>query len=132
MSLSDTQFLRQFEDLSLPPEEFGHRGHLRLAWLYLSKYPLEEAITRIATGISRYANGLGATGKFHHTLTEAIVRIMASRLEGTSYNNLDDYLSCNPDLVNDVAKVVRHYYSDQCLNSAEARQGFIAPDLRGF
>jgi hypothetical protein len=132
MSLSDTQFLRQFEDLSLPPEEFGHRGHLRLAWLYLNAYPLEEAIARTATGISKYATSLGETGKFHHTLTEAIVRIMASRLQGSIYSNLDDYLSSNPDLVNDVAKVVRHYYSDQCLNSTEARQGFIAPDLRGF
>src|SRR2546426_498027 len=51
-SMEDGEFLRLFHDGDLPSEEFRHRGHLRLAWLVLSKHSRIEA-ERIFTRESR-------------------------------------------------------------------------------
>lgn len=76
MGLPDNEFLKQFEAKKLPPEEFTHTGHLRLAWLYINQYELDTAIDKITHGIDAHASSLGAPDKFHYTITEALVRIM--------------------------------------------------------
>ncbi len=81
MHLSDQDFIHQFEQKTLPLKEFNHRSHLRLAWLYLHKYSLLPALKKITEGIEAFAVSLGANDKFHHTLTEAIVRIMHLRCQ---------------------------------------------------
>lgn len=130
MSLSDREFIRQFEQKTLPQVYFDHRGHLRLAWLYLNHCSLDEAIRKTIRGIKAYADSLGATGKFHHTLTEAVVRIMYGRLQQGRFSTLDAFLSANPDLVQNLRAVLRSYYSEDRLNSVVARRGFEFPDLR--
>ncbi|MGI9286801.1 MAG: hypothetical protein ACR2P1_15545 [Pseudomonadales bacterium] len=132
MSLSDNVFLHQFEEMTLPAEEFTHRGHLRLAWLYLNRYGLQVAIEKTTNGIRAYAASMGATDKFHHTLTEAIVRIMFSRLQRNRTKNFDTYLLTNQDLVENISDVVHSHYSENHLNSTTAKRGFVAPDVKDF
>ena len=132
MAITNEIFLEQFENLTLNPELFDHSGHLRLAWLYLNEYPLEIAIEKVTTGISTYASSLGATEKFQHTLTEAIVRIMANRLNSCKENSFEGYLVINRDIVDDIGSVVKVHYSDERLNSDSARASFVPPDLLPF
>ena len=132
MTITDEKFLAQFESQTLNPELFDHYGHLRLAWLYLNKYPLETAIDKVTNGIATYASSLGATDKFQHTLTEAIVRIMANRLNCSNEDSLKAFLVTNQDLVDDICSVVKLHYSDERLNSDAARTSFVAPDLLPF
>ena len=47
MPLSDADFIDQFERKILSPEHFNHIGHLRLAWLYLQKNSLTNAVKRM-------------------------------------------------------------------------------------
>jgi len=130
--MQDREFLNQFEAHTLDPSYFGHQGHLRLAWLYLNSYPLETAISKVTTGISSYAESLGATDKFQHTLTEAIVRIMAIRLEPDTPVSLELFLARNNDLVENIWGVVGRYYSQETLNSELAKAQFVEPDLRSI
>ena len=132
MPLSDAEFLAQFEQQTLPPAAFDHRGHLRLAWLYLSRNPLERAVDRVTAGIAAYAASLGAADKFHHTLTEAIVRIMSARRRRGHYPTLEAYLAANPDLVRDIRGVVLACYSPELLDSPRARRMFLPPDRAAF
>ena len=132
MNLSDNDFLAQFERQTLPDDEFDHRGHLRLAWLYLKNEPLDAAVKKTTDGIEAYATSLGATNKFHHTLTEAIVRIMHGRLQQANSQTLDEFLIDNPDLVENMTGVLRSYYSEGRLNSEVARLSFNSPDIRSF
>ena len=132
MDRTDDAFLKSFENCTLPDSEFDHRGHLRLAWLYLERYSLEEAIERSCDGISNYAASLGASGKFHRTLTEAIVRIMHIRKQAGAEPDFDGFLDKNPDLVENMKEVVNSHYSEARLFSDEARTIFLAPDLRDF
>jgi len=131
MSLSDREFLRQFEQLTLAEQEFSHLGHLRLAWLYLNKYDLPSAVVKTSKGITAYANSLGATDKFHPTLTEAIVRIMHSRLQPDD-KSLDAYLDRNQDLVENMWAVLHEFYSPDLLFSDRAKREFVEPDLKPF
>lgn len=132
MTISDTTFLEKFEDQTLSPDYFNHSGHLRLAWLYLTKYPLETAIDKVTKGISAYANSLGAKDKFQHTLTEATVRIMASRLKQSNESSLDEYLDNNSDLIEDLWQVISDHYSKERLTSDKAKASFVEPDLKPF
>ena len=43
MSISHQQFLEQFENQTLDPNYFDHRGHIRLAWLYLNDATFDQA-----------------------------------------------------------------------------------------
>ena len=132
MTFTDAEFLRRFEDKSLPPEAFDHRGHLRLAWLYLRDCDPEQAVAKTTAGIAAYAAHLGAADKFHHTLTEAVVRIMSARLARCRTADLETYLRANRDLVEDLRGVLLRRYRPQTLDSALARRQFLPPDLAGF
>ena len=132
MTMNHLEFLTAFEDHSLPPEQFDHIGHLRIAWLYLINNKLDEAIYKVTTGISSYATSLGATDKFQHTLTEAIVRIMAIRANNKCEVTFPDFLTNNPDLVENLPKVLNTYYSHDRLNSDLAKRTYLEPDRQPF
>ena len=128
MNNSDRHFIDQFENQTLPPEKFNHLGHLRLAWLYLATLPLEDAIATMTHGLRVYAASLGASEKFHHTLTEALLRIMAARITNGKYTSFDAFLEDNQDIVNDASAVVAEHYSKDCIMSSAAKESFIQPD----
>ena len=130
MTLTDTQFIEQFENKTLNPVHFNHRGHLRLVWLYLNEFELETAIQKTANGINDYATSLGATDKFHHTVTEAVVRIANERILSQNPVDFDSFLTQNNDIVSDLIQVLNQYYTPERLQSSEARISFLPPDLR--
>src|SRR2546427_5410870 len=75
-SMDDQELLRLFHDGNLPGEQFRHKGHLRLAWLVLSRYPTDEVPTIVAREIRRFAGANGASSRYHDTLTRFWVRLV--------------------------------------------------------
>lgn len=126
--LDDDTFMIRFERLDLGPEYFDHRGHLRMGWLHLRRYGLDEGNARVCDGIRSLAMKFGAPGKFNHTLTEALMRIMAVRMDVAADPDFEAFLVRNPDLVDDARGVLARHYSDALLNSAEAHAGRVGPD----
>lgn len=129
--LNDQRFIKEIEDLSLDPIHFDHRGHLRLCWLYLTQYDLPTASARVADGIRRYATHLGATDKFHATLTEGFVLLVASRMDA-SETDWQQFLDNNPDLLEDAPALLARHYSEERLGCAEAHTQVLPPDLLAF
>lgn len=74
---SDNAFFAAFNDCSAPPTAFNHLGHIRIGWIHFQRYPVAEAIQRTCDGIERFANHLGVPGKYNHTLSEALMILMA-------------------------------------------------------
>lgn len=128
MDLDDQAFLARFEQRDLTAEDFDHRGHLRMAWLHLRRFGREEATIRLCNGIHELATRLGAPEKFNHTLTEALVRIMARRMRKNPCRRFRAFLDANSDLVADARGLLARYYSDDVLYSARARKGWVEPD----
>jgi hypothetical protein len=128
MKSTDLTYLKRFATRELEPGHFDHRGHLWMAWLHLNHYDVDEASRRVCHGIRDLAAKFGAPEKFNHTLSEALMRIMAGRMSKGGANDFDAFLRANPDLVDDCISVVARHYSDELLKSQSARRGWVEPD----
>ena len=126
---SDEDFLRAFEDLSFPVNQFHHREHIRVAWLYLRSSDATRAAERMSAGIRRFANHHGATQKYHHTQTLAWMRLVAVALVETPEGyNFMQFLSDHPELAD--KSLLAKYYSAELLQTNGAREGWVEPDLQ--
>jgi hypothetical protein len=43
LSATDREFRKEFETCKFPPAEFNHRGHVRLAYVYLTEHDTDAA-----------------------------------------------------------------------------------------
>ena len=126
---SDEDFLRAFEDLSFPADQFHHREHLRVAWLYLKSSDATRAAERMSAGIRRFANHHGANEKYHHTVTLFWMRLVAVALVETPDGcAFDEFLAAHPELGD--KHLPANYYSPDLLASRAARDGWVEPDLQ--
>jgi len=95
--MDDAEFLRAFEDHTLPGSAFHHRDHVRLAWLYLRRCPPLEALARFTEGLKRFAAANGSPGLYHETITWAYLFLIRERMaEGEAF---EGFAARNPDLL---------------------------------
>ncbi len=128
--MTEAEFLRDFEEKSLSPEEFNHRRHLWLGWLYIRDYNLGEASVKLNRGIQVYAESLGADDKFHCTLTTTFACAIKSRFKENQ--SFDEFLNANNDLENNPMALIETHYSPEVLRSKDARKTLVAPDREPF
>ena len=124
--IRDDEFLRLVESGRI--ERFGHREHLRLAFLAARREEtLDQAIDRCRSGIRAVATAQGAPDRYHETITAAwatIVRSVASALPAATFDELIDR---HPELRD--PHLLERYYSRERLASDEARRRRLAPDV---
>jgi hypothetical protein len=130
--MNDKDFLSQFDNLELDPQNFNHASHLRLAWLTLRQCPAEQACKKLEQGIKRFANHHGANEKYHRSITWALTYIVDARMREQGADQFDVFLSENPDLANDAKAVLSLYYTPEVLDSDRARHDFVQPDLMSW
>jgi hypothetical protein len=75
--MTDAQLIEGFEDGSLPPEQFRHREHLRVAWIYLARFGRVEAERQMQDGLRRFAARAGKAEKYDAALTAAWIAVLA-------------------------------------------------------
>ena len=130
--MDDGTFLRQFEDCTWPAVEWRHRQHLKVAYLYLRRSPLPEAMERIREGIKRFnaAHQVPETidRGYHETMTHAWMRLVYFTLqEYGPCETADEFCDQHPELSQ--MKVLRFFYSRQLLMSARAKAEYVEPDI---
>jgi hypothetical protein len=130
--IDDEAFVTAVNNCQLLPSEFGHLQHLRLGWLQLRSAPLEMAIEETCTALARFATHYGAENKFHRTITEVLLRLMAQGGAMEPEKDWPCFLHCNQALVNDARSVLARHYSPTLLASDEARRHFLPPDRLPF
>ena len=113
--MSDEDFAIAFERCEIPKEEFHHRDHVRLAKFYLEQYGAQAADARMAQAVRNFADHHQVSGKYHHTMTIAWMRLVA--------HDPDSALLLD-------AKYLREFYSDAVLQSDASRNTFVTPDKR--
>jgi hypothetical protein len=129
LPVSDEELLEKFEDGSLPLAEFHHEQHVRLAFLYLRKYPLLGVLTRFPADLKRYAAMHGKNGLYHETITWAYLFIIGERVaRAAEQQTWEKFRATNPDLFDREAPLLRRYYRNETLASALARERFVMPD----
>src|SRR4051812_46770498 len=129
--LTDDDFIVHFEDCTLPNTAFHHRDHVRLAWLYVRRLPLLEALTRFAEGLKRFAHANGHDGLYHETITWAYLFLVHERIGiGPEDEDWEEFVARNPDLLTWRPSILASYYREETLRSELAKRLFVMPDLR--
>ena len=130
--MDDVSLLRQFEDTSLPMEQWGHREHVKTAYLYLLNHSFDDAVAKMRTGLLAYNEAQNVpdelTRGYHETLTQAWMRLVhvTLKLYGRC-DTADVFVDANSQLLSMRALLL--FYSRDRILSAEAKRGFIPPDL---
>jgi hypothetical protein len=125
---TDDAFLEAFLTCRLPREAFNHRNHLRLAWIHLQRFPLDEAIELTCAAIAHYAAHLGVPHRYHRTMTQALIRLMAHAGAAQASLSFEDFLARAPAFSGDCRALVARHYSPDRLAHPDARVRFLPPD----
>jgi hypothetical protein len=128
----DDKFLAEFEACRWPREEWHHRQHIKVAYLYLRRYPFDEAITRARERIKAHNAAHcvpeGPNEGYHETVTQAWMRLVYLTLcEYGPAETADKFLDQHPQL--GANKVLRLFYSRELVTSPRAKVEFVEPDL---
>jgi hypothetical protein len=127
--LTDLEFVRMFEACELSNDSFNHRDHIRLAWIYLQRYPEPDAQRQMAGAIRRFAAHHGKSDKYHETITVAWLRLIASAMARQPMDaSFDELTIAAPELLD--KRSIEKFYSTAVLASAAARTYWVEPDLR--
>ncbi len=126
--------VRAFETLALPRAEWTHAAHLTVALWYVLQFDWPEAVARVRSGIKRYneANGIltTPTGGYHETMTIFWMRYVRSFLEGELNEGRSLVALANELVRGATVGLPLTFYTRSLLFSAEARAGWVEPDLK--
>ena len=126
--MTDKELIRCFESDAVTEDSFHHADHVRLAFAYLSEYPVLQALEKFATALKQFAAARGKTQLYNETITYAyffLIQERRIRFEGADWE-----LFCrqNPDLLVWKGGILSRYYLDSTLQSDLARSVFVLPD----
>jgi hypothetical protein len=127
--MTDDEFIARFEDASLPGELFHHYDHVKMAFLYLCRYPPLEALKRLSVSLVRFAAVKGKPELYNETVTWAFFLVIRERIARTGNGqSWEEFAAGNADLFSWKENVLRKYYRDETLSSQLARTTFVFPD----
>ena len=118
--MNDQDLLAQFEDTTLA--DLSHRDHVRLVFLYSKT---GDVVARIRDGLIAYTAARGSSSAFHETRTWAWAQLIVAAAD--AFDDFDALWAAHPEF--DRRDLLSDHYSDELLNSAEARASILQPDL---
>ncbi len=130
--LSDSEFEKEFISCGLNPSDFTHEAHLRLAWINIKKYGIEQAEINIQNGLKKYVEFVGEKNKYNMTLTLAATKAVYHFMLKSKSENFKDFIIEFPRLKNNFKDLMAHHYGFDIYNSNKAKTEFLEPDLIPF
>lgn len=131
-TLSDQEFEEQLITCTLPPSIFSHEAHLRLAWIYITKYGIELAIIKIQKQLKHYVNFLGAEEKYNTTLTIAATKAVHHFILKSDSDSFKNLITEFPRLKYNFTDLMDQHYGFDIYNSKKAKAEYLKPDLAPF
>jgi hypothetical protein len=131
ISFEDLQFRWAFEAFKIPTEEFDHRAHIRLAYIYLyqTDQKTDQATTLMRNALKSFIehHEIGKT-KYNETITKAWILAVRHHMEITpGKSNSDHFIDSNPHLLD--TKILLTHYSENLLFSRKSQTIFMEPDI---
>ena len=121
----------RFESCEINPAIFRHYQHLTVALWYVRQFPYETASEKMRTGIQKLGAAYGKMG-YHETITLFwLIMVRDFALLADSKETICDLANRmvtryqNKDLI-------KEYYSEELLDSSEAKDGWLEPDLKAL
>jgi hypothetical protein len=128
MPMDDDAFLEAFEGGTPQRQGFGHRDHLRMAWLYIRRYGPDQAVSRAETGLRALATAHGHPERYSATRTAVWVALVAHHLAEAPELSFEEFLERFPRLLD--GRLLDAHYSPGLLASAGSRTRWVEPDRR--
>jgi hypothetical protein len=135
VAMEDPEFLRQFETCTLPYEQWTHRAHVKVAFLYLRDNSFAEALKTVRSRIEAYNahNQVpeSPTSGYNETTTRAFLQIVYATMG--AYEKMyptpdaDSFCDTHTQLLN--RSILRLFYSPERRSHPDAKQSFVEPDL---
>src|SRR5258708_39402656 len=124
--------ISEFEQGRGPNGSFHHADHIRVAFAYLSQYPVLEALQRFSDALQRFANAQGKPHLYHETITWAYLFLIRERMARANHQQTwEEFTVQNPDLLTwekGGNGILAQYYQPETLASDNARAAFLLPD----
>jgi len=130
--LTDNELESQLANCLLDPIIFNHETHLRLAWIHIKKCGLEQAELNIHQQLQKFVEHLGATDKYHKTITIAAIRVVNHFMAKSKAFDFKTFIKEFPQLNTDFKSLIESHYSFDIFSSKQARLEFLEPDLVDF
>lgn len=133
--MNDRELLLKFEDLTLPADQWTHRCHVKVAYLYLRRFRFAEALERLRNGIRAY-NAVrrvpeSPTSGYNETTTRAFLQIISAVMRAYDSalpaSTADEFCDAHPQLMS--RHILRLYYSPGRRMHPDAKSTFVEPDL---
>jgi hypothetical protein len=125
------EVVQNFEGCLYAKDEFPHFRHLAVAAWYLSHMTPQESLDRMRRGLLTFTRHHGVNA-YHETITQFWLCVTEKFLQDRPQSEpLPDRLNA---LIHEFARkdVLFEYYSRERVLSDEARERWVAPDLRNF
>jgi len=100
-----------------------------VAWLFVCRHGLPNALGEFSEAIKRFAAAKGAHGLYHETITWALLLIIHERQQRRQASTWAEFAHANADLLSWKPSILERYYSTELLKSDAARRSFVMPDL---
>jgi hypothetical protein len=127
--VTDDALWTAFHERTLSDGDWTHTTHLRVAWMHLARYHIDEAHLRMRVGIIllNAVHGLVETPQrgYHETLTRAWFALVAEERRRDPCADSAAFVAAHA-LGRDAP--LRHYTRER-LFSLEARSVFVPPDV---
>jgi hypothetical protein len=127
----DTELISAFERCLLTSQQWNHRAHVRVAFLYAFQHQFDQALERMRVGLralnaAHQVPNLPDRG-YNETITVAFLRLIYAACHNGQFSSSADFCDHNPDLLDKTALL--RFYSRECLSSPQAKTTFVEPDL---
>ena len=130
--MTNEEIIKEFEQGWIPAGSFHHSDHIRVAFAYLSQYPVFEALQKFCAALQRFAVAQGKPHLYHETITWAYLFLIRERmLRAGDARTWEEFAAANPDLLTwerETGGILARYYQPETLASAVARTTFLLPD----
>ena len=113
---------------TIDPDAFDHEAHINVAWLYLERYPLTDAIDRFTKALQRLTRKLGVPDKYNETISWFYMLLIEERRSVSPAGNWIAFRQTNSDLFSRGDNILERYYSKELIFSDRARQSFVLPN----
>lgn len=126
--MTDEELILRFESNGVPDDSFHHADHVRLAFAYLCRFPVLQALESFAKALKRFAEARGKWQLYNETITCAYFFLIRERMTRCGSGEWEEFARQNPDLLIWKDGILDRYYHETTLKSDLARAVFVFPD----
>jgi len=126
--MNDIEFLNKFDRCLISWDDWNHYSHIRMAYLFLTKYGNKDGQSKIINGIKKF-NKFHSAKKmkigYHETITLFWINQIRFRLIKNN-NSFNEFKLQNQELFK--YDYIYNFYDKEVLYSDNAKLKFIKPN----